>query len=39
MIEGAVNASYEAVVTLPLQGLEGRTRDIEAVASTFRMLD
>ena len=34
MIEGAVNASCEAVVTLPLQGLEGRTRDIEAVVDT-----
>ena len=31
MIEGAVNGAYEAMVTLSLQGSEGRTRDIEAV--------
>lgn len=34
MIEGVVNASYEAIVTIPLQDLEGRTRDIEAVVDT-----
>ena len=34
MIEGAVNAAYEAVVTLPLQGPRGRTRDIQAVMDT-----
>ena len=34
MIEGTVNAAYEAVVTLPLQGPDGRTRDIQAVIDT-----
>ena len=34
MIQGVVNAAYEAVVTLPLQDPEGRTRDIEAVIDT-----
>ena len=34
MIEGAVNAAYEAVVPLRLQGPDGRTRDIEAVIDT-----
>ena len=34
MIEGSVNAANEAVVTLSLQGSEGRTRDIEAVVDT-----
>ena len=34
MIEGVVNAAREAVVTLHLQELEGRTRDIEAVVDT-----
>ncbi len=34
MIEGAVNAAYEAVVALRLQGPGGRTRDIEAVVDT-----
>ncbi len=34
MIQGEVNAAYEAVVTLPLQDPEGRTRDIEAVVDT-----
>ena len=34
MIEGSVNAAYEAVVTLSLQGSDGRTRDIEAVIDT-----
>ena len=34
MIQGMVNAAYEAVVSLPLQDPEGRTRDIEAVVDT-----
>ena len=34
MIEGAVNAAYEAIVHLRLQGPEGRTRYIEAVIDT-----
>ena len=34
MIQGVVNAFYEAVVTLPLQDPEGRTQDIEAVVDT-----
>lgn len=34
MILGSVNEAYEAVVTLPLQDPEGRTRDIEAVVDT-----
>lgn len=34
MIDGAVNVACEAVVTLPLQGPEGRTRDIQAVIAT-----
>ena len=34
MIQGAVNASREAVVALHLQGPEGRTRDIEGVVDT-----
>ena len=34
MIQGEVNDAYEAVVTLPLQDQEGRTRDIEAVVDT-----
>ena len=34
MIEGAVNAAYEAVIPLRIQGTEGRTRDIEAVVDT-----
>ena len=34
MIEGAVNAAYEAEVTLSLQGPEGRSRDIKAVIDT-----
>ena len=33
MIEGSVNAAYEAVVTFPLQDPEGRTQDIEADAT------
>ena len=34
MIEDVVNAAYEAVVTLSLQGVGGRPRDIEAVVDT-----
>lgn len=34
MIEGAVNAAYEAVVTFPLRGPTGQTREIEAVVDT-----
>ena len=34
MIEGVVNAAYEAVVTLLLQGSAGETREIEAVIDT-----
>lgn len=34
MIEGAVNAAYEAEVTLSLRGPEGRSRDIKAVVDT-----
>ena len=34
MIEGVVNASYEAVVTLSLRGPDGDVRDIEAVIDT-----
>ena len=34
MIEGAVNAGREAVVTLPLRGPEGQARDVEAVIDT-----
>ena len=34
MIQGVVNASHEAVVTLPLQGPNGQIRDIEAVIDT-----
>ena len=34
MIEGVVNAAYEAIVTLSLQGPEGRTREVEAVIDT-----
>ena len=32
--EGVVNAAHEAVVALHLQGLEGRTQDIEPVVDT-----
>ena len=35
MIAGAVNAAYEAVVTIPLQAPEGRTQDIEAVVTGY----
>lgn len=34
MIEGMVNASHEAVVTLPLQGPNGQVRGIEATIDT-----
>ena len=34
MIEGVVNASYEAVVTISLRGSDGAVRDIEAVIDT-----
>ena len=34
MIEGAVNAFYEPVVTLSLRGPGGRTQEIEAVIDT-----
>ena len=34
MIEGAVNAAYEAVISLPLRGPSGQTREIEAVIDT-----
>ena len=34
MIQGVVNAAYEAIVTIPLQDREGRTRDLEAVVDT-----
>ena len=34
MIEGAVNANLEAVVTLPLQDSSGQTREVEAVVDT-----
>ncbi len=34
MIQGVVNAAYEAVVSLTLQSAEGRTQEIEAVVDT-----
>ncbi len=34
MIEGAVNAQLEAVVTIPLLGPTGRTREVDAVVDT-----
>ena len=34
MIEGAVNAAYEPVVTLAIQGPAGETREIDAVVDT-----
>lgn len=34
MIEGVVNAAYEAIVTLPLRGPNGQSRQIEAVVDT-----
>ena len=34
MIQGAVNAAYEAVVSLPLRGPAGQARDMDAVVDT-----
>lgn len=34
MIEGVVNAVYEAVIRLPLRGPSGQTREIEALVDT-----
>ena len=34
MIEGTVNAAYEAVVPLPLRGPSGQARDVDAVVDT-----
>ena len=34
MIEGVVNANYDAVITLPLLGPAGQTREVEAVIDT-----
>ena len=34
MIEGVVNAAYEAVVTLLLQGPDGQAQEFEAVIDT-----
>ena len=34
MIEGVVNANYEAVITLPVLGPAGQTREVEAVIDT-----
>ena len=34
MIEGAVNAAYEPVVTLAIHGPSGETTEIEAVVDT-----
>ena len=34
MIEGVVNAAYEAVIPLTVQGPAGQTQDIEAVVDT-----
>ena len=34
MIQGVVNAAYEAVVALSLQGPAGQAQDIEAVVDT-----
>ena len=34
MIEGVVNAAFDAVVRLPIQGPSGWTREIEAVIDT-----
>ena len=34
MIEGIVNAAHEAVVTIPVQGPAGRSREIEVVMDT-----
>ena len=34
MIEGVVNAAYEPVITLAVQGQTGQSRDIDAVVDT-----
>ena len=34
MIQGTVNATYEAVVSLPLRGPAGQARDMDAVVDT-----
>ena len=34
MIEGVVNAAYEAVISLSLRGPSGQTREIDAVIDT-----
>ena len=34
MIEGIVNAAHEAVLTIPVEGPAGRSREIEAVIDT-----
>ena len=34
MIEGSVNAYYEAVVTLPIEGTPGQMREVDAVVDT-----
>ena len=34
MIEGVVNAAYEAVVTFPVRGPTGQSRDVEATIDT-----
>lgn len=34
MIEGAVNANYEPVISLPVQGPAGQTLEIDAVVDT-----
>ena len=34
MIEGVVNANYEAVITVPVRGPEGQARQVEAVVDT-----
>ena len=34
MIQGTVNAAYEAVVSLPLRGPAGQARDIDTVVDT-----
>ena len=34
MIEGRVNARHEAVVTIPIHGPDGQTREIQAVVDT-----
>ena len=34
MIEGAVNAAFQPIITLPLLGPDGQSREIEAVVDT-----